>query len=143
MSATALPKGSRAFQKLCGNAGASQVVLATTMWDEVDEKIGEERLAELQSTYWKEMIAQGSRTMRYRNTPESAMQLLQDVIAMGMENRYGMLQREVQNLKERLPEIRTGRELHSRLDGVVSKQSQLLSRIRAEKTQRAFQNTAC
>ncbi|KIM65602.1 hypothetical protein SCLCIDRAFT_8126 [Scleroderma citrinum Foug A] len=138
MSTTTLPKSSTAFQKLCGSAGVSQAVLTTTMWDEVDKKVGEVRLAELQSTYWKEMIAQGSRTFCYRNTPESAMQLLHEVIAMGMEKRYGILRREVQNLKEKLPGTRTGGELHSRLDGVVSKQFQLLNKIHAKTTQRTF-----
>jgi len=111
------------------------------MWDEVDEEIGEERLVELQSMYWKEMIAQGSRTMRYRNTSESAMQVLQEVIAMSTKQRYDILQREVQNLKQKLPETRTGQELHARLDGVISKQFQLLSKVHAEKSQGAHQDT--
>lgn len=140
MAGTAL-KSSRVFQKLWGNAGSPQVVLTTTMWDEVDEQIGEERLAELQSTHWREMITQGSRTIRYRNTSESAMQVLQEAIVMSTEQRYDILQREVQNLKQKLPEIRTGHELHTRLDGVISKQFQLLRKVRAEKSQGAHQDT--
>lgn len=140
MAGTAL-KSSHVFQKLWGNAGSPQVVLTTTMWDEVDEQIGEERLAELQSTHWREMITQGSRTIRYRNTSESAMQVLQEAIVMSTEQRYDILQREVQNLKQKLPEIRTGHELHTRLDGVISKQFQLLRKVRAEKSQGAHQDT--
>ncbi|KAG6327819.1 hypothetical protein ID866_11270 [Astraeus odoratus] len=64
------------FQKLCGGKAMSHVVLTTTMWDEVDEEVGNDRLAELQRTYWKTMIARGSTSFRYWNSAESARELL-------------------------------------------------------------------
>ncbi|KAI6039635.1 P-loop containing nucleoside triphosphate hydrolase protein, partial [Pisolithus marmoratus] len=68
------------FQKLCGAKAMSQVVLVTTMWDEVDEVVGNERLEELKNNYWKLMIAQGSTTYCYLNTLESSSQLLSQLI---------------------------------------------------------------
>ncbi|KAL4062537.1 hypothetical protein J3A83DRAFT_4053966, partial [Scleroderma citrinum] len=65
------------LQELCEDTSVSKIVLVTTMWDEVDEDIGNERLAEFRENYWKTMILQGARTFRYWNTPESARELLQ------------------------------------------------------------------
>ncbi|KAI6006461.1 P-loop containing nucleoside triphosphate hydrolase protein [Pisolithus marmoratus] len=70
----------RIFQKLCGNKAMSRVVLVTTMWDEVDEYVGNERLEELKGNYWKQMIALGSRTYCYQNTYESSRQLLSQLV---------------------------------------------------------------
>lgn len=67
------------FRKLCGNEPESRIVLTTTMWDEVQETVGKNRLVELESTHWKTMIERGSTTFRYWNTQESARELLQMV----------------------------------------------------------------
>ncbi|KAG6330031.1 hypothetical protein ID866_9058 [Astraeus odoratus] len=85
-------KNLRVFQKLCGDEGMYRIVLTTTMWDEVDEEIGQERLAELQRSYWKGMVAGGSTTFRYWNTPESARELIWQIVD---KNR-----REVRSQKE-------------------------------------------
>ncbi|KAF7970687.1 hypothetical protein HWV62_23290 [Athelia sp. TMB] len=64
------------FQKLCGNRAARNVILVTTMWDEVDEEVGERREAELRDTFWRTMVAHGSQTVRFSHTPESAWNIL-------------------------------------------------------------------
>ncbi|KAG6331971.1 hypothetical protein ID866_7113, partial [Astraeus odoratus] len=51
----------------------------TTMWDEVDENIAEERLNELEENYWRMMIQEGSKVERYWNTQWSAIDILRKV----------------------------------------------------------------
>ncbi|KAI6006141.1 hypothetical protein EDC04DRAFT_2583164, partial [Pisolithus marmoratus] len=69
-------KNFKVFENLCGKAAISKVILVTTMWDEVEDDIGKERLKELKDNYWKVMISRGSKTFKYKNTQNSAMQLI-------------------------------------------------------------------
>jgi hypothetical protein len=64
------------FQKLCGTDALQNVILATTMWDLVDEKTGNEREEELRTRYWRSMIDFGSQVARFRNTYESAWEIV-------------------------------------------------------------------
>ncbi|KAL4062860.1 hypothetical protein J3A83DRAFT_4300977 [Scleroderma citrinum] len=81
-------KNFRVFEKLCGDHAMAQVILVTTMWDEVEDDVGKDRLAELRSTYWKGMISHGSTTFRYENTKESATRLLEEMAEKGIERRH-------------------------------------------------------
>lgn len=67
-----------ALRELCGNDNLSQIVLVTTMWDKVDDKLGHRRLAELRDNHWNAMVQQGS-THRHLNIPESAKAILQHI----------------------------------------------------------------
>ncbi|KAL4073387.1 P-loop containing nucleoside triphosphate hydrolase protein [Scleroderma citrinum] len=123
-------KNLRVFQRLCGNNAMSQIVLTTTMWDEVDEEVGMERLEELRGSYWKPMIAQGSTTFRYLNTQESAMELIVQLVAK--KRREVRLQKEIANKHMELRETSAGQELHSRLDQLAASQMQILERLRTQ-----------
>ncbi|KAG6335339.1 hypothetical protein ID866_3750 [Astraeus odoratus] len=123
-------KNLRVFQKLCGNKAMSQIVLTTTMWDEVDEEVGIERLTELQGNYWKGMIARGSTTFRYWNTPESARTLLWQLV--DRKRREVRLQKEIGDKDMELAETDAAQELQSRLDQAAATQRQVLERIRAQ-----------
>ncbi|KAG6331871.1 hypothetical protein ID866_7214 [Astraeus odoratus] len=107
-------KNLRVFQKMCGDEAMSQIVLTTTMWDEVDEEVGNERLAELQGNYWKSMITAGSTTFRYRNTPESAKELIWQLV----DKKRGKveLQKEIGDKNMEFAETEAAQELQSRLD---------------------------
>ncbi|KAI6095302.1 kinase-like domain-containing protein [Pisolithus croceorrhizus] len=72
-------KNLRIFEKLCGKVALPKVVLVTTMWDEVDDA-GEERLRELKDSYWQTMMLKGSKTFEYKDTQESATQLIRSVV---------------------------------------------------------------
>ncbi|KAI6107655.1 hypothetical protein EDD16DRAFT_89270 [Pisolithus croceorrhizus] len=71
----------RLFQKLCSKEAMAQTGLVTTMWDEVEEDLGNERMTALNSNYWRAMIALGSKTYRFWNTGDAARELLQEVIS--------------------------------------------------------------
>ena len=61
------------YRQLCGDHWLRNVVLVTTMWDQVpsgDE--GPERERELKFEHWKMMLDQGSVVTRYSGTQESA-----------------------------------------------------------------------
>ncbi|KAI5995160.1 P-loop containing nucleoside triphosphate hydrolase protein [Pisolithus albus] len=133
-------KNLRVFRKLCGNKAMSQVILVTTMWDEVDESVGNERLEELEGDYWKAMIAQGSTTYRYVNTLESSRELLSQLVES--KRREVRLQKQTANKHLQLRETDAGQELYSRLDEIAEKRAEILARITAQSQQAGDQAMA-
>ncbi|KAI5988365.1 P-loop containing nucleoside triphosphate hydrolase protein [Pisolithus albus] len=133
-------KNLRVFQKLCGNKAMSRVILVTTMWDEVDESIGNERLKELEGNYWKAMIAQGSTTYRYENTLKSSSKLLSELVKR--KRREVRLQKQIANKHLELRETDAGQELYSRLDQIAEKRAEILARITAQRQQAGDEATA-
>lgn len=71
------------FKKLCGVDALKNVVLATTMWERVIEEDGVERERQLSVTqdFWGYMLEKGSQIHRHYNDRESAIRLIQSLIA--------------------------------------------------------------
>jgi hypothetical protein len=88
------------FTRLCGDNATRNVVLVTTQWsgtplgqqhhrnereltDDWREMLLQEqqrRERVLSEVYWKEMLQQGSKLMRFENTHESAWSIIHSVI---------------------------------------------------------------
>jgi hypothetical protein len=68
------------FLKLCGDGAIRNVVLATTMWTKVKPEIGERREKQLKETYWRGMLAVGSRMMRFDDSFDTAWKMLDDIV---------------------------------------------------------------
>lgn len=75
-------KNLRMFKKLCGESSLASVVLATTMWDDVDEDTGNKREQELKTNprFWAGMIGSGSTVFRHDRKLESAMGIISYLI---------------------------------------------------------------
>jgi hypothetical protein len=122
-------KNLRMFRELCGKKALENIILVTTMWDEVEENVGTEREKELRGKYWKAMIDQGSATARYQGTLESAWDIVEHFTT---QRQAVLLQKEMVDLKKQLPETNAGRELYMALEVLVRKQADILQKIRAE-----------
>jgi hypothetical protein len=70
--AGSLLKNLRMFIGVCGQKAMPNVVLATTMWGEVRMETGERREKELKESFWKDMLEDGCRVERFKDTYESA-----------------------------------------------------------------------
>ncbi|KAI6013516.1 hypothetical protein EDC04DRAFT_695681 [Pisolithus marmoratus] len=121
----------RLFQKLCGEEAMAQTGLVTTMWDEIDEGVGNERMAALQSNYWRFMITQGSKTYRFSNTGDAARELLQEVVSKGQERYNSMLRQEISELKT-YKEIVAAQKLFSRLEHLSKQRLKIMRELRSE-----------
>jgi hypothetical protein len=64
------------FASLCGQTAMPNVVIATTMWGEVREANGIRREEELTRDFWKDMVADGCRIERFKDTRESAWDIV-------------------------------------------------------------------
>ncbi|KAG6335341.1 hypothetical protein ID866_3752 [Astraeus odoratus] len=130
-------KNLRVFEKLCGKKAMSRVILVTTMWDEVEKEIGEERLAELKRSYWKAMISRGSVPFKYENSSKSAKKLLRDLVDEKRKQDRVLLQQEISVLKMELRETDAGQELCSRLEQLAERRLEVLQRLRTEREREA------
>lgn len=65
-------KNIRMFNKLCGDEGTKNVILATTKWEDINPEFGQQRERQLIEVCWKDMIKLGSRMHRFMTTSESA-----------------------------------------------------------------------
>ena len=126
-------KNLRVFRKLCGQDALDKVYLTTTMWDEVDPNIGERRLEELKTDYWKSMIMQGAQVASCRNDDDSPNKVIQHILVQEATRKAVLLQEEMADLKKELKETAAGQELYSQLEKLVEKQLMLLQRIGKER----------
>lgn len=103
------------FKKLCGPEALKHVVLVTTMWEQVDEKVGISRERELEETedFWGYMLGKGSRIERHMNTPESARRIVEIFMSKGRPRSPVLLaiQDEMVNNHKDLDETEAGRGL--------------------------------
>ena len=60
------------------------VVIATTMWDDVKKESGERREEELKRDFWQGMVADGCRIERFENTYESAWRIIGNMSQTGI-----------------------------------------------------------
>ncbi|KAI5988354.1 hypothetical protein EDD15DRAFT_2172483 [Pisolithus albus] len=131
----------RLFEKLCGKESMARTGLVTTMWDEVDENVGKERLADLKSNHWKAMIALGSKTYRFWNTREAARELLQEVISKSEEQYRSVLRQEISELKMSR-EIVAAQTLCSRLEDLSERRLEIMRELRLEEGGTVNEETA-
>jgi hypothetical protein len=70
------------FRGLCGEEAYKNVVVLTTHWDQLPTNEGVGREEQLESKYFKELVAGGARFMRHDCTIESALQVLRHILPM-------------------------------------------------------------
>lgn len=124
-------KNLRVFQKLCGKNAMPKVVLVTTMWDEVEEDVGQQRLMKLKDGYWKVMTSGGSTTFEYMNTQASAMQLLEAIACQEREQEGIRLQEEISEMGLELRETAAGQVLCCTLEDLAGVRMEVLRKIQA------------
>jgi len=69
---------------MCGDAAMPNLILCTTMWDDVDPQIGEARQKELCDTemFFGGMLKKGAQTARLDNTLEKAQALIYQTLKL-------------------------------------------------------------
>ncbi|KAG8220474.1 hypothetical protein J3R82DRAFT_3169 [Butyriboletus roseoflavus] len=77
-------KNLRVFRKLCGKDALEKVYLTTTMWDEVEPTVGERRLDDLSSDYWKAMVSQGAHITCCRSDADLPKELIRRILAKAL-----------------------------------------------------------
>jgi len=128
MGATPL-KNLREFEDLCGNNAFQNIVLTTTMWDDVDKETGETRERELRDEFWKTMINRGSTISRFEGTRDSAFRVIRPLLDAANDRHTLLLQKEVLNIELRLRETTAGQKFRPGLQELTRQQRELQEKI--------------
>ena len=107
-------KNFKMFKEMCGIEAAKNVVIVTSMWDEVHADRGEAREKELKSLFFKPILDQGAQLLRNDNTQQSALR----IIAHFIENQPLPLriQQELVDEHKQLDKTGAGAQLLMELD---------------------------
>lgn len=131
----------RTFEELCGKDALHNVILVTTMWDEVDERTGKLEEEKMKKKYWNKMLERKSTTGRFMGTRDSALELLQPLIDAANKRSSLLLQHEMVDMGKKLTETSAGRHLFTRAQHIVSQRQELIQRIQTE-MKRPFKDRA-
>ena len=123
-------KNLRMFEELCGKNAFHNVILTTTMWDNIGEETGCAREEELKSRYWKSMLDRNSTTSRFMGTRESALHLIEPLIDAANKKSSLLLQQEMVDLRNKLPATSAGARLFFETELLVKRRQEVLERIR-------------
>ncbi|KAL7801877.1 ankyrin repeat-containing domain protein [Trichoderma afarasin] len=101
------------FKKLCGEEAYSSVVLATSMWSQVDEAAGAQRERELIETkkFWGYMHDKGSKIFRLNQTRESCLGIIKYILSLGSTTLLE-LQDEIVNQGRQIEDTEAGVQLN-------------------------------
>ncbi|KAH6889675.1 P-loop containing nucleoside triphosphate hydrolase protein [Thelonectria olida] len=118
VSGTAL-KNLNTFKKLCGDEAFGHVILATSMWNDTLDEIGNKREQELMTTakFWGHMHKSGSHVARWLGNEESAKTIIRRIIEIhdSTGNTVLKIQEELVNGNLSLDETAAGQEVHKEI----------------------------
>lgn len=126
-------KNIKMFQKLCGEETLASVVLATTMWDQVDRRSAKEREEQLkrEPQLWKKMIDHGSKVYRHDNEKRSATKIIDYLIARKRPVTLD-IQREMVDQEKDLVDTGAGSELASNVELLIKNYERKLKNLERE-----------
>ncbi|KAF8056273.1 P-loop containing nucleoside triphosphate hydrolase protein [Lyophyllum atratum] len=117
------------FNHLCGDAALHKVVLGTTHWGKdsvMKDGKGEEREKELKTLHWKPMLDKGSKTRRFQDTKESAMEFINMILRNKVMDTILQIQTELAIDHKILPQTRAGKELRYTLEQILEMQKKMV-----------------
>ncbi|KZP04217.1 hypothetical protein FIBSPDRAFT_941125, partial [Athelia psychrophila] len=114
------------FACMCGQGAMPRVILGTTMWSEIAAVTGERRERELETSFWADMIQQGSTVQRFGDSYESAWQI---VGKLPTEQENVILSREIYDDKKKLNETAAGVKLTEDLNKLIADQKEAARRL--------------
>ncbi|GLB39700.1 putative 50S ribosome-binding GTPase [Lyophyllum shimeji] len=121
------------FNKLCGDDGMKNVILATTKWSEVLPEVGARRELQLKDMHWKPMIELGSQLRRFEDSKESGWKIIQTILR-NWDNKDAVdtvaVQQELVEIDKILPETEAGRTLRYTLEELLESQRQTAAQLR-------------
>ena len=104
------------FKEMCGIEAAKNVVIVTSMWDEVHADRGEAREKELESLFFKPILDQGAKLLRNDNTQQSALRIIAHLTDSENQPVPLRIQQEIVDEHKHLDKTGAGAEFLKELD---------------------------
>lgn len=132
----------RLFSKICGEGAMKNVVIVTTMWEDVAEEVGAQRETELRSKplFFKDAVDHGARMQRLLNTPQSALDTMSPFFEYAPKVLH--MQYELVDLRKLLPHTDAGTELKTELERQAERHKQELQQLQVEMSETAARKDA-
>ena len=123
------------IRNLCGDEPLKNVTLLTTHWDTEKRAVAEEREKQMMETedWWGYMVSKGSKVRRFKNTEESAHDVLFDF--MDKERIVLQIQKEIVEQGLDVKQTQAGAALNVEVAQLVEKHSQDLAALEDKMTQ--------
>lgn len=120
------------FQELCGEEALGNVILLTTMWDQLDhEGTGRRRQQELREEYWDSMIENGSYVRKFHPASSSLAEALVCRL-LQKEDVVLQVQKDVMELGKPLEATSVGRFVVERLEARLDSLAKEIDKLEAE-----------
>ncbi|KAF9527273.1 P-loop containing nucleoside triphosphate hydrolase protein [Crepidotus variabilis] len=119
------------FHRIVGK-NFQNIVLVSTMWDEVDSDEGEKRENQLREEYWKWLIKQGSKVARSLHSQASALLILKPVVDNANAMLALQIHEEIENFNGELAKTEAGKALSIELQTIFRRHRDALEKIRNE-----------
>lgn len=117
------------FENLCGKNMFRNIVLTTTMWDDVSQDTGETREGELRDKFWKGMLTRGSTIARFERTRDSAFRAIRPLLDAANDRHQLLLRKEVLDIELSLCATPAGQKLRPGLQAMTKQQRELQEKI--------------
>ena len=69
------------FKRVCGSMALKNVMLVSTRWNDIDEKLGAVREQQLRNEFWAYMLGHGSTMARFHGSRESAIGIASQLLS--------------------------------------------------------------
>ncbi|CAO2658508.1 Nn.00g062310.m01.CDS01 [Neocucurbitaria sp. VM-36] len=128
----------RLFEKVCGPNAYGNIVIATTMWSDLEsEAVGMERMRERvrEVSFWGAMVDKGAQVVKHDNTPRSA----RNIIKMLVNKRAIPLQMQQELVQNggMIGQTSAGRQLDQDLGEVSARFQKDIDELKRERVQNA------
>jgi hypothetical protein len=126
------------FQKICGEAGLSKVILATTRWNACPPQSGESREQEIWRSFWNGCsdppVSQAESMTRLNNSPDSAWSVIDTILKRMEDNGVVLaLQRQLVDKGKTLSQTDAAQELRAKILHLLQEPSTHSSPARKER----------
>jgi len=119
------------FDALVGVNAMKNVVLVSTMWDLVNNDVGEEREAALKKSFWSEMANRGAVVARHDGSPANALAIVEK--ALDRQSTVVLaLQNELVNERKPLDQTGVGQALGADINAALVKHRKEMEQLRSE-----------
>ncbi|KAF4614550.1 hypothetical protein D9613_003466 [Agrocybe pediades] len=145
--ADALRRSLHVFSQICGQQALQNVILVTTMWDEVKLDVGKQREEEIDERFWGTMKSSGANYMRFQNTLTSAWDIVRAIAQPDRKPIVLALQQELISRRKRLTETSAAHALYAPLPDIIAEQDatrrhHLETQTEEEKTKKLLEEYA-
>ena len=118
------------FKSICGQEAMPNVIIATTMWGEVNEAHGARREEELKRDFGKDMVTDGCTIERFMDSYESAWFIIDRLSEQ--ERAKVQLSHELVERRLRLKQTTAGVTLNDELKKLIKARKEASRKLRAQ-----------